>query len=284
MEDTAMHYLLFYEVSADYLSRRAEFREAHLEKAWKAAGDGELVLGGALAEPVDEAVLLFHGDSPDVAEKFAKSDPYVTNSLVKRWHVREWTTVVGKDAATPVRPNTGHAFREREKPERLIWTERKFNFDIAAWMFPNILERIRGTPSRLEDRVRNVSPEILVRKQEHKWSVQEQIGHLLDLESLNQLRMDEYEAGKEILAAADINNRATHEAGYNQKPLGSILEKFRKERSRFVKRLETAEDSLVGRIALHPRLRTPMRLIDYIYFIAEHDDHHLARITELLQQ
>jgi heme-degrading monooxygenase HmoA/uncharacterized protein YciI len=99
-----MHYLLFYEVGEDYASRRAEFREAHLEKAWKASERGELVLGGALANPLDGAVLLFRGNSPEVAERFAKADPYVTSGAVKHWHVREWTTVVGEDAATPVRP------------------------------------------------------------------------------------------------------------------------------------------------------------------------------------
>jgi uncharacterized protein len=101
-----MHYLLFYEVAADYVARRGEFRGAHLEKAWAASELGELVLGGALANPVDGAVLLFKGDSPEVAEKFARVDPYVVNGLVKKWHVRQWNTVAGKDAATPVRPKT----------------------------------------------------------------------------------------------------------------------------------------------------------------------------------
>ena len=99
-----MHYLLFYDVADDYLERRATFRSAHLEKAWAASARGELVLGGALANPVDGAVLLFRGDSPEVAERFARVDPYVTSGLVKRWHVREWTTVAGDGAATPVRP------------------------------------------------------------------------------------------------------------------------------------------------------------------------------------
>jgi uncharacterized protein YciI len=98
-----MHYLLFYDVGEDYLARRAEFREAHLEKAWQSHERGELVLGGALANPVDHAVLLFKGDSPRVAEAFAEADPYVTNGLVRRWNVRQWSTVVGKDASTPLR-------------------------------------------------------------------------------------------------------------------------------------------------------------------------------------
>ena len=99
-----MHYLLFYEVADDYLARRSELRSAHLEKAWAASERGELVLAGAFANPVDGAVLLFKGDSPAVAEDFAKADPYVTHGLVRAWRVREWTTVAGAAAATPVRP------------------------------------------------------------------------------------------------------------------------------------------------------------------------------------
>ena len=100
-----MHYILFYEVGEDYLSRRAAFRDAHLAKALQAAGRDELILAGALANPVDGAVLLFSGDSPAVAEEFALTDPYVTEGLVKRWYVREWTTVVGKGAANPAQPS-----------------------------------------------------------------------------------------------------------------------------------------------------------------------------------
>ena len=102
-----MHYLLFYEVADEYLARRPDFREPHLQKAWQAHERGELVLGGALADPVDQAVLMFKGDSPRVAESFAETDPYVTNGLIKRWYVRPWNTVVGKDATAPIRPKGG---------------------------------------------------------------------------------------------------------------------------------------------------------------------------------
>jgi uncharacterized protein len=94
-----MHYLLFYEVVPDYVERRIPFRAAHLAHARAACSRGELVLGGALASPVDGAVLLFRGESLAVAETFAAADPYVTNGLVIRWRVREWTTVVGDEAA-----------------------------------------------------------------------------------------------------------------------------------------------------------------------------------------
>ncbi len=101
-----MHFLLFYEVADDYVARRAPFRDAHLQKGWEAVRRGELLLGGALADPVDVAVLLFQGDSAEVAEKFARADPYVIHGAVKRWYVRQWTTVVGRDAATPVHPKS----------------------------------------------------------------------------------------------------------------------------------------------------------------------------------
>jgi uncharacterized protein len=100
-----MHYLLIYEVSSDYLERRAEFRNEHLALAWQAVERGELILGGALADPVDTSVLLFEGQSPEVAERFVAVDPYVKNGLVTRWRVRPWTTVVGKTATTPIRPS-----------------------------------------------------------------------------------------------------------------------------------------------------------------------------------
>lgn len=100
-----MHYLLIYDVSPDYLERRVEFRAEHLTLAWQAQARGELVLGGALADPVDCALLLFKGESAEVAERFAAADPYVRNGLVARWRVRPWTTVVGEDAASPVRPD-----------------------------------------------------------------------------------------------------------------------------------------------------------------------------------
>lgn len=98
------HYLLIYELADDYLTRRAEFRGAHLRLAWSAHERGQLVLGGAVGEPFDRSILLFKGETPKAAEDFAKADPYVGNGLVKSWSVRPWLTVVGDGAADPVRP------------------------------------------------------------------------------------------------------------------------------------------------------------------------------------
>ena len=97
------HFLLFYELESDYLDRRGEFRGVHLGMAWKASEAGELVMAGALVNPTDQAILLFKGESSEAAERFAKTDPYVLNGLVKRWHVREWTTVAGEVASNPVK-------------------------------------------------------------------------------------------------------------------------------------------------------------------------------------
>jgi uncharacterized protein YciI len=100
-----MHYLLTYDLAPDYLDRRGEFRNEHLKLGWEAQQRGELVLAGALAAPSDGAVLLFSGESPEAAERFAKGDPYVLNGLVTAWRVRQWTTVIGDDAFNPVRPD-----------------------------------------------------------------------------------------------------------------------------------------------------------------------------------
>jgi len=97
-----MDYLLFYDVVPDYVERREPLRTTHLAQVRAALERGELVLGGALQDPVDGAVLLFVGESPEVATRFAESDPYVTNGLVTEWRVREWATVVGKDAEVRV--------------------------------------------------------------------------------------------------------------------------------------------------------------------------------------
>jgi uncharacterized protein YciI len=99
-----MHFLLFYETAPDYLERRKEFRNEHLSRAWAAHSRGELVLGGAFADPIDGALLLFQCDSPQVVKDFAVADPYVRNGLVSRWHIRQWSTVAGEAAATPIRP------------------------------------------------------------------------------------------------------------------------------------------------------------------------------------
>jgi uncharacterized damage-inducible protein DinB len=148
-------------------------------------------------------------------------------------------------------------------------------------MYPNIVERLRGTPARLEDLTRGCSREELTRRDGGKWSIQEHAGHLLDLEPLGMNRLDDFENGAETLHAADVENRKTHEANHNANPIDSILADFRAERTEFVRRLDRYDEAFVQRTAIHPRLKMKIRVIDLAFFIAEHDDHHLARISEL---
>jgi DinB superfamily len=166
-------------------------------------------------------------------------------------------------------------------PERIKWTERRFNFDFPAALYPEMIERLRGTPARLEDLLAGLSPEILTSQADERWSMQENAGHLLDLESLVSQRIDEYLASKTALHAADMSNRRTYEASYNEVPVTKILKDFRTARHGIVHRLESLEAGVFERAALHPRLNVQMRLVDMLFFQAEHDDYHLARISEL---
>jgi uncharacterized damage-inducible protein DinB len=163
-----------------------------------------------------------------------------------------------------------------------LWFERKFEFSFPVELHLNLQARLRGTPARLEETLRCASHEALTRKPEHKWSPQEHAGHLLELEPLWLARVDDYIAGSEQLTAADLQNKKTDEANYNSHPLEQILSEFRSARGRLLKRVEELDSSLFSRAIPHPRLKTPMRLVDHLFFVAEHDDHHLARIWELL--
>lgn len=167
--------------------------------------------------------------------------------------------------------------------EHIKWFERRFSFDLPAWMHPNIVERLRGTPARLEDRIHSLPREMLVRRDGDKWSIQEHAGHLLDLEALEAKRLEDYAAGRERLTPADLENRKTYEANYNSKEIVEILRAFRRERMEFVEQLERLDEEFIERSAIHPRLNIPMRVIDLAFFKAEHDDHHMARISELIR-
>lgn len=167
---------------------------------------------------------------------------------------------------------------------RIKWTDRKFNFDFPYGIYPELIERLRGVPARLEEHVRNLPHEVLTSRYENRWSIQENAGHLLDLESLVQQRINEYLAGAAELHAADMTNRKTFDANHNEVPISRILESFRNERTTTVERLESFDDEIFSRAAIHPRLNTSMRLVDMLFFQAEHDDYHLTRIAELVRR
>ena len=167
---------------------------------------------------------------------------------------------------------------------QIKWTERTFNFDFPAGLYPELIERLRGTPSRIADRLTGIPPNTLNRRRNNAWSILENIGHLADLDTgLFLVRLDEFERGVDALQPADMTNRGTEEADHNLKSLEQILHCCRTARAGLVQRLEAYDPTLFARSAFHPRLKVPMRLADMMFFQAEHDDHHLATITRILR-
>src|SRR3954469_18140397 len=162
------------------------------------------------------------------------------------------------------------------------WFERKFEFTFPVEQYPNVCVRLRGTPARMEEMLRGVPQEVLIGKLGEKWSAQEHAGHLLDLESLWLARVEDYlKAGSE-LTAADLRNSKTDNANHNARPVEEILSEFRTARARLVQRIEAMDPASFALTMLHPRLKQPMRMVDHLYFVAEHDDHHLAVIWHML--
>lgn len=159
------------------------------------------------------------------------------------------------------------------------WFQRHFEFTFPVELAPSLLARLRGTPARLEEAVRGLSHDALTHKAGSKWSAQEHAGHLLVMEPLWLARIDDYVHASEGLTVADLANRATDEARFNDRPLPEILRGFRVARRKLIRHAESLDPELLGRAIPHPRLKTPMRLVDHLYFVAEHDDHHLAEIA-----
>lgn len=165
--------------------------------------------------------------------------------------------------------------------KKIPWVERQFDFNFPQGIFPCILERLRGTPARLEEMVRSVPSNILTTRINNGWSIQEYVGHLLDLDELHEGRIDDFQSHATVLRLADIMNKKTWDANHNSRSMQNLLSAFRVGRMHFVKRLEDFDEATIAVSSLHPRLQKPMRLIDFAYFVVEHDDHHLASITEL---
>lgn len=159
------------------------------------------------------------------------------------------------------------------------WLERDFAFNTPGWMFPHIVERVRGGPARLDEALRDLPEPKLFERFGNTWSIQEEAGHLLDIEPLMSVRLDQLVQGPSVLKAWDGTNEATWNANHNARQLRDILDLFRSSRQTLVGRLDELPEEFIERSAFHPRLQKPMRIIDLASFIAEHDDYHLARIT-----
>lgn len=166
---------------------------------------------------------------------------------------------------------------------QLSWTKRTFNFDFHPGLFPNILERLKGTPARITEMVSGIKEIQLTHKTNGKWSIKEHTGHLHDLEELHYGRIDDFLNHASVLRAADMTNRKTNEAGHNSESIEKLIEQFRESRNKFTERLEQLDEHQAIITSMHPRLNQPMRLVDMMYFTAEHDDHHLAIIRLLVK-
>jgi uncharacterized damage-inducible protein DinB len=164
------------------------------------------------------------------------------------------------------------------------WFERKFDLNFPVGLFPVIIERLEGTIPRIKAMTKNVGEEVLTRKSNTEWSAKEQVGHLYDLEELWYGRLGDFLSGKEVLTAADLRNTKTREANHNNSAMHELIELFSFERNKLINKIKDADETTASLTALHPRLRTPMRLVDHLFFIAEHDDHHLAKIRGLIRE
>lgn len=165
------------------------------------------------------------------------------------------------------------------------WFDRTFTFDhLTAEDYPFLVERLRGVPARLTDKLERLSREALTRREGASWSLQQHVGHLTLLDSLHDGRLDDYAAGAEALRPADLRNRRTHEGGFDERALEELLAALRTTRERLVARLDAWEPTRVLDAAVHPRLGQPMRVVDMVFFAAEHDDHHLAVMSDIVRR
>jgi hypothetical protein len=162
------------------------------------------------------------------------------------------------------------------------WVGRSFHFALEVGAFPMVLERLRGTHARAVELVSNVAEATLAERYEGAWSVKEHMGHLADLDELDQKRLDEFLARVPSLSAADLSNRKTEAAEHAKRPIWILLDQLREDRAKLVDRLEALGPEEVELAALHPRLGVSLRVIDWAQFVAEHDDHHLAHARWVL--
>ena len=166
---------------------------------------------------------------------------------------------------------------------RTNWFDRTFPAIADNGLLPGIIERLEGTPARLTEKVRKLSNDLVQEFPDDKWSIKKEIGHLTDLEPLWYERLLQIIDGNPKMRVADLTNRKTHEALHNAKSFNELINDFKKERKRLVSKLRSLQEGDLNKTSVHPRLGTPMRVIDLAWFVAEHDDHHISEISNLLR-
>lgn len=164
---------------------------------------------------------------------------------------------------------------------RQKWVDHKFNLGIDVGWTQNILIRLQDAPIRIQYHNKELSDEQLSLRLNSKWSIKEHIGHLIDLEELHTNRLHEFATHKENLSPADMTNLKTNEANHNEQSIVVLLDKFRAERAKLIKIFKSLSIETQNHRAMHPRIKVLMRPVDLLFFVAEHDDHHLVSITEI---
>ncbi len=166
---------------------------------------------------------------------------------------------------------------------RWRWTDRSFDLSFPIEKWPDLLERVRGTPARVASMVHGIDEGLLARSDGKGWTVKQNLGHLIDLGYLPLQRIEQILAGEAELIGADMTNAKTNQANHNVVSIDELLAAFSSERQNLVSKFESLSDEDWGKSALHPRLRQPMRIVDIAYFDSEHDDYHLARMRQLIK-
>lgn len=161
--------------------------------------------------------------------------------------------------------------------KKLEWFEREFKFGLPSGMLPFYIERLKGTIVRIESKVNGVSEEILSHKLENKWSIKQNIGHLAEVDAVANKRIDEMIAGISPMSPAVFEPR-----DYNQQHISTVINYFRENRIKNMNRYQSLTDVELTKVSLHPRLKVKMTPVDLAWFDAEHDDHHLVRISEII--
>lgn len=167
---------------------------------------------------------------------------------------------------------------------RTNWFERVFPAINDNGLLPGIIERLQGTPARLTEKTKDLGVDFNPQSADGKWSLKKEIGHLSDIEGLWYERLLQIIADDPNMKVADLTNRKTTEAPHDSKTYETLIAEFRPQREKFVAQLRELKEDDLDKISLHPRLKTPMKVIDLAYFVAEHDDHHLAQITSLITE
>lgn len=163
------------------------------------------------------------------------------------------------------------------------WFDRTFPPQLDMGVFPSILERLEGTTARLKEKTAAIHGDSTT-SVDGKWSIKKEIGHLIDLEPLWLARTLQIIDNQKDLKKTDLSNTKTHQTDHDARDLSDLIHDFKQHRAELMRVLKTVTEADLDKAAVHPRLGTPMKIIDLAYFVAEHDDHHLAQITDLMRE